>query len=50
MADEEGRKDSESADLGYRLKAGAFLAFSAGVGLIGGFGGAVARAKKSGNA
>ena len=40
-------KDSD--DVGYRLKAGIFLAASAGIGLFAGFGGALARAKKSGN-
>lgn len=34
-------------DLAYKVKAGAFLAVSAGVGLLFGFGGALAAAKKS---
>ena len=44
---EEKKKDSSSTDF-YNVKAGLFLACSAGIGLLAGFGGAVAAAKKQG--
>jgi hypothetical protein len=39
-------KTSTRDDLSFRLKAGAFLATAAGIGMLGGFGAAVAAAKR----